>query len=231
MPAFYEYVSAFFKNWLLYMSADPFVLDEILQRLWPSAHSKFPSKRRRRIEVALLVVGVFYAGFAAFRQEYDTAETANQKVKTLTEQLNAMSPTTQSEEIKRLREEIKKLESKSEQEAAREWPPLTEEQISEWASTLAPYHLKQILVFLSQNANARRLSRSFVALGKKMGIEVDIGGGYYDGDEISVEAPEPVAGDIVTLLSKTNYPAQKIGEGSPNVVELFIPDERSNIRP
>src|SRR5689334_3518490 len=78
MAGFYEYLRAFFSSWFVYMTAGPFVLDEIFGRLCPNARDKFnrkfPKKIRRRVEVAILLIGVFYAGFAAFKEEYDALQ-------------------------------------------------------------------------------------------------------------------------------------------------------------
>src|SRR5438045_387443 len=106
MSALYQYGEAFFKNWFLYMTAGPFLLDELFGRLCPKAREtfnrKFPRKHRRRIEVAVLLIGVFYAGFAAFDEEHKALQQANERAAQLSGQLAALSPTAQSELITQL---------------------------------------------------------------------------------------------------------------------------------
>ena len=74
----YQYIGAVFQNWFLYMTAGPFLLDEVFARVFPKTRDRFgklfPAKVRRRIEVAILFVGVFYAGYAAFNEEHVAKE-------------------------------------------------------------------------------------------------------------------------------------------------------------
>lgn len=98
MGDFYEFLKAFFKNWFLYMTAGPFLLDEILGRLWPNLRLKLgrviPPKRRRQIEIAILLFGVFYAGFAAFKEERNALVAARRQPQTSSEiTVNEKDPT------------------------------------------------------------------------------------------------------------------------------------------
>ncbi|MGZ5003899.1 MAG: hypothetical protein ACXWAX_00740 [Chthoniobacterales bacterium] len=80
MSALYQYFGAFFTNWFLYMTAGPFLADEVFKRAFPkwreSAGKHFPARTRRRIEVAFIIFGVFWAGFAAFNEEHAARERA-----------------------------------------------------------------------------------------------------------------------------------------------------------
>jgi len=86
MSDLYLYGGKFFENWFLYMTAGPFVTDEILLRLFPKFRKKLgvwiSKTTRRRIEVALLLIGVFYSGFAAFKEEHEARESAENALKT-----------------------------------------------------------------------------------------------------------------------------------------------------
>jgi hypothetical protein len=83
MGTFYLYLGAVAGHWLAFMSAGPFVVDQFLQWLSPSVKEKMDAKLqprvRRRIEVALMIIGVFLAGFFAFQDERDARLAAEHK--------------------------------------------------------------------------------------------------------------------------------------------------------
>src|SRR5437879_1788233 len=80
MSALYQFSEAVFLNWFLYMTAGPFLADEVFKKACPKWRDKvgarFPVRTRRRIELAIIIFGVFYAGFAAFKEEYRARENA-----------------------------------------------------------------------------------------------------------------------------------------------------------
>ena len=84
MSDLYLFRGAVLRNWVFYMTAGPFVLDEIAKRVFPKARQRLgtilAAKTRRRVEVAIIIVCVFYAGFAAFEEEHTARRTAEEKV-------------------------------------------------------------------------------------------------------------------------------------------------------
>ena len=110
--AFYEYFGRFFENWFLYMTAGPFVTDEILLRLCPNIRGRIgqwvSNKARRRIEVTLLLIGVFYAGFAPFKEERDALEAQlNKPVQPIPIELNEHNIDTEGrEDLKNTKAEL-----------------------------------------------------------------------------------------------------------------------------
>jgi hypothetical protein len=96
MDTFYLYLAAIFANWWAFMMAGPFIIDETIKWIFPKGKAwlerNLGDQCRRRIEVALMVFGVFLAGFLAFKDEHAArikAETAGQNItKELYETLN-----------------------------------------------------------------------------------------------------------------------------------------------
>jgi hypothetical protein len=70
------------------MTAGPFLADEVFKRACPrwrdNLGKHFPSKIRRRFEVAIIFIGVFYAGYAAFKEEHAARETAEAALRNAT---------------------------------------------------------------------------------------------------------------------------------------------------
>src|SRR5437588_10772658 len=85
MSTLYQFSTTVFRNWFLYMTAGPFLVDEVFKRTCPQWRDRlgkyFPAKNRRRLEVALIIAGVFYAGFAAFNEEHIAREAAERSVR------------------------------------------------------------------------------------------------------------------------------------------------------
>src|SRR5207302_9155066 len=74
-----------FSNWLLYMTAGPFVADELFKKWSPKWRNtvarRVRAKTRKRIEITILIFGMFWAGFAAFKQEHTAKKKAEQSLR------------------------------------------------------------------------------------------------------------------------------------------------------
>jgi hypothetical protein len=84
MDVFYLYLAAVGANWWAFMMAGPFIIDEAIKWLSPRGKAwlerNLGIEKRRRIEVYMMVFGVFLAGFLAFKDEHEArqrAETQN----------------------------------------------------------------------------------------------------------------------------------------------------------
>lgn len=82
-----------------------FGLDAILQAYWPTAKQKLdaiPLEWRRRGEISLIVIAVFYAGFAAWKDEHTALQATIKERNDLRIQLSARSSSEQQKQIDKL---------------------------------------------------------------------------------------------------------------------------------
>jgi hypothetical protein len=110
----------------------------------------------------------------------------------------------------------------------REWPPLTDAQVTEWVNTLRPFQIKSLSVFWSHEVEAAQLYRSLKSIGKQLGAEVLTGLGGTDGPEIEVIAADGDATGpaIVELFHKLKYPVKLEHENrKPGQVAILIPEK------
>jgi hypothetical protein len=74
MLTLYLYFKAIVVYWWAFMMAGPLVIDESLRWIWPTGKTwldrSVPRDVRRRLEIALMLFGVFLAGFLAWMDEY-----------------------------------------------------------------------------------------------------------------------------------------------------------------
>jgi hypothetical protein len=74
LDIFYLYLAAVGNYWWAFMMAGPFIFDEAFKWLWPQGRDwlskRLTVEKRRRIEIILMIFGVFLAGFLAFRGEH-----------------------------------------------------------------------------------------------------------------------------------------------------------------
>ena len=146
-------------------------------------------------------------------------------------ELHAMTPGEQSEEIARLHATVKKFEDQATEQNAREWPPLSDREITEWATALAPFDVRLINVHWGQDVECKRLFRSLQAVGIKIGAKVQNWGGMADGDkiEITVDRNSTVGPTLLELFKRSNYPAEmeksvsNAERGVNDNVGIFIP--------
>lgn len=109
-----------------------------------------------------------------------------------------------------------------------EWTPLSDDQIDQWVKKLSPYHIKTIVVFWSQEVDARRFFRSLQSLGKKLDCEVKAGLGQADGKEIAIYAKQ---GDgagpaILGLFTSLKWPATLEQLPEREGIQIFIPQKQ-----
>ncbi len=76
VASFYLYLEALLPHWWAFMMGGPFIIDEAAKWLCPSLRGWLSRKlqrpaRRRRVEIALMLFGVFLAGFLAFNDEHE----------------------------------------------------------------------------------------------------------------------------------------------------------------
>jgi hypothetical protein len=168
-----------------------------LKRKGSLADITFEPKRRitRTKVIALLIAGGFAFSGYGFYRTFATQKTAASSQKTSDVQ----------KEITRLRATVKRFEDKEAEEAAREWPPLTSEEITKWADTLRPLHIQEFYVFWNQEVEARRFFATLKEVARQAGI-VDFGaasgGGTPGKIEISTRKDDP-AGPVLVRLFKT----------------------------
>jgi hypothetical protein len=74
---FYSYLALLRDHWAAFMSAGPFLADRLVTWFWPWARRKLDTLRyRRQIFLWLIVLGVFWSGFSAWREEKNLRVTA-----------------------------------------------------------------------------------------------------------------------------------------------------------
>jgi len=132
-------------------------------------------------------------------------------------------------EIARLRATVKTFEDQATEQNAREWPPLSDLQIKEWARVLAPYrgNVEAIVVIWAQDVEAKKLFRSLQSVGRAAGIPFEnFGGSADDNGKITVADRNGQLGKaMVELFTKAGYPAVlEIREAYINRVTIYISD-------
>ena len=74
MGDFYSYLSAFLSQWWWFLTSGPYVLDPLLESMsdkygwWKVRH--FSQTKWQRVKVVLALVGIFFAGFFAWKDEH-----------------------------------------------------------------------------------------------------------------------------------------------------------------
>jgi hypothetical protein len=140
---------------------------------------------------------------------------------------SASFPDSRQQEIERLRATVKQLEERAAYDSAREFRPLTTEQVEAWSKALAPFHIKGITVTWSQSVDARRFFYSLRELGKKLNVSVTgNGSGGSEGDEIEIVAPQEVGEELIRLFKSQNYPVTLAKIAHPEEVtevSIFLP--------
>jgi len=108
-----------------------------------------------------------------------------------------------------------------------EWPPLTQDQITAWATALRPFNVRVITVFWSQEVEAKRFFRSLQEVGRLLNCEVKAGAGQADGNVIEIQTPksEPVGPVILNLFISVNWPASLEDIGDRGKISIFIPQK------
>src|SRR6266446_2756107 len=94
----YLYIWTVATHWVTYMVAGPLVIYEFVKWVSPAARrwldSNIRPSHRRRIEVVLMVFGVFYAGFLAFDEEHTARLAAEARLMSAPPPSGASSPLT-----------------------------------------------------------------------------------------------------------------------------------------
>ncbi|CAN5763892.1 hypothetical protein BH20VER1_BH20VER1_08180 [soil metagenome] len=188
---------------------------------------------KRRLLVTLLAVILFMtlivAPYDTFRTEREGRIKAEDDVRALKAQLNALSPVGQSTEITRLNSIIQKLQARADEEELAEWPPLSEDQIEEWTTILAPrmQGIKVLFIHWGAEVKALRLFRSLQLLGKSLGVTVYNHSGAAEADKINVEnIPGGLGVLFAELFRKAGYPSSvydsHVGEDT-TAMSIWIP--------
>ena len=86
MGDFNLYLTAVGTHWWAFMMGFPFVIDEIVKWFWPSGKewlaTHLSPQGRRRIEIVLMLAGVFIAGFLAWGDEHTARLSSEAKLGT-----------------------------------------------------------------------------------------------------------------------------------------------------
>lgn len=106
----WSFIWALISNWILYMTAFPLILDDLIKWCSPKVSSwieaKLSGTKRRKAEIYLMFSGLFVASFMAFDGEHMARTKAESDNQTLSKQLVAMSPSGQEEQIKKLEKTV-----------------------------------------------------------------------------------------------------------------------------
>jgi hypothetical protein len=74
MGDFFGYLSVFLSQWWWFLTSGPYVLDPLLESMSDSYHwwkvRHLPLTAWRRLKIALALLGIFFAGFFAWRDEH-----------------------------------------------------------------------------------------------------------------------------------------------------------------
>ena len=77
----FAYLGLLLAEWWLYLTAGPFLVFEVAQRINPKVRAwvqKYPRVFSRRNEIAVILLGLFVAGFSVYRTEHATRLKAEQ---------------------------------------------------------------------------------------------------------------------------------------------------------
>lgn len=172
---------------------------------------------RPKLVLVLIVGGFAFSGYGFYR----TFDQSKNKPA-------ATSPvTTQSDqEIAQLRAKVKKFEDRAAQDEAEEWKPLTQQEVSAWATELEKYPARDITVFWGQLVKAERFFRSLQAVGQLTGVKVIFGMGYADGTEIELAmAPGDQFGTALAKLLRRVHPLKITEVPDEKGVAIYLPEK------
>lgn len=114
MSELYEYISKFLSIWWPIVTAGSlFGVDEFSRHYWKWLKNKLdliPENWRRSAEIVFFVCAVFYAGFAAWREDHKELEILKPKAALAEERQNTIE--SQDEKIKELESKIADFQSK-----------------------------------------------------------------------------------------------------------------------
>jgi hypothetical protein len=182
---FYEYVLTEFwpKWWPLVTFGALFGLEAFLAAYWPAAKrllDRVPQTTRRNAEYVILVLCVFYAGFAAWSDEYDAKVAATKERDDALGKLAAYSATGQGETISRLGAQLQatqaKLSELEQREAKRrEVRHLTDAQKEALTKQLTPIasDYPSLKLCAPGEGEAQGYAKEFAEVFNKAGIKVD----------------------------------------------------------
>ena len=142
------------------------------------------------------------------------------------EKLDGASPLEAASEISNLRKQIEMLETQRAEDLTKDWPVLTEAQISQWAATLAPYHPSFIAIFYA-DGHSEAFRDNLLEVFKRAGwpISSQLAGGASNivGIGISVQREEPAATALARLFgSITSSVEMRSNEQTPHRIHLYI---------
>jgi hypothetical protein len=222
MGDFYLYFGAVATKWFVYMTAGPFLLDEVLKRIWPKGRAwlakHIAPKKRRRLEVILIIFGVFYAGFLAFRDEHKARVIAEAKA-------SEVSP----ESVNQMKQELEQIKAERDERLSREWSALTNEQIEQWAKALADYHIQSWFVLMG-DTDSQKLAHSLLAVSKKLpncDRMLDLNP-YKPGITIQTGKNDPVGPAIVSLFQSSMHIRAILEDkmNTPGSVYIYIGEKQ-----
>lgn len=158
------------------MTAGPFAVDEVIKRAFPKVRDKlnnrFPAPLRRKIEVWIIILGVFIAGFLAFNKEHQARLKAENGEKEALQQIAENTPSELAKQVKTLKNDLETANKRIND--LTDGRVLTEEQQIKLISRLKPYahtHPK-IEVFYSNDEKSQKYARQWEAVLKKAGWNV-----------------------------------------------------------
>jgi|ERR1700738_4020295 len=191
-------------------------------------HDDFKARLKEVGILALAYAGIFLLVFAlhlfvltpkslveaaerGYQSEHGARVRAEADIEKARKELAALSPSAQTDEIKRLQAAVKGFQDRATEDQKHEWPALTEQQIKEWAVVLAPHRggIKTFMIQWGQDVDAKKLFRSLQGVGKLIGISVYNSSGSVDGNKIGVENKhDELTRMLVDLFNKAGYPAE-----------------------
>jgi hypothetical protein len=81
MSLLFEYLLSLFSHWLPLMSAGPFLIDRLATWTIPRWRRRFDEwPHRQRVLFSILLLGVFFAGFEAWKEEHDARLQAEKRL-------------------------------------------------------------------------------------------------------------------------------------------------------
>jgi hypothetical protein len=128
-------------------------------------------------------------------------------------------------EMAQLRATVKKFEDKAAEDSAREWRPLTPQEITKWADALRPFQIPELAVFWNQEVDARKLFATIKAACKQAGIH-DVGsavGGTEAGEILIVTSKDNPAGPVLVELFKALTSSVKLQQyGNSGTILVYV---------
>jgi hypothetical protein len=173
----------------------------------------------------VLAVGIIFGFGVSTLWWTGTVSALRERVSLYQDRLQGASPDQAAQKIKTLTEQVEALQSKERARAAKEWPPLTPKQIAKWAIRLSKYKPSFLAVFFT-DGNSEAFRESLYEMFREASWQnpTVLNAGNDIGIRILAAENDPIATEFFQLLDE--LPMQKAYQHenppTPGKLQIYI---------